>query len=226
MLMDLESLVILSTATGATLGLVYYAGWYLPNKLKERARQSVKAFSSAVELRFPGHHGVSTRVVGLSRLIGRRLKLTRRQLRNLETAAYLRDIGLCTVPYRLVNEKLMTAWTEEEHELYWRHPEVSAAMLEQVPSLRHLSVIVRYHHVNFDGSHGPRFPSRENIPVESRILKVAEDFVWLERRQGSQRAKERLQEMAGTEYDPRIVTAVLGMLRSNRVAERREPVAV
>ena len=113
----------------------------------------------------------------------------------------------------------MVEWTPAEQSVYDRHPEVSAAMLELVPSLRHLAHIVRNHHIQFDGSSGPYFPCREEIPIESRVLKVISEYVWLERMQGTFLAREILRDLSGTSFDPKVVDVFLGMLTSVRERE-------
>jgi response regulator RpfG family c-di-GMP phosphodiesterase len=218
--MDLEVAIILGALGAATLGLVYYVRQYLPHKLDERMRESMRAFSTAVELRFPSHEGVSTRVVRLAQIVGWHMRLSRPRLRNLEMASWLRDIGLCAIPYRLVNEKPMWRWTQADYATYERHPEVSGAMLELVPSLQHLAAVVRYHHVAYDGSSGSAYPSRDSLPIEARILKVVTEFVWLEKRQGQLLAKEALREGAGKAFDPLVVACFLEVLTSGRESER------
>ena len=222
--MDGQTVNVMLAVGGTTLAMLYYAKVYLPEKLQKRTSESMKAFSTAVELRFPAREGLSNRVVTLSTELGKRMELTRAQLRRLETAARLRDIGLCAVPYRLVNEKPMREWTEEERSTYERHPEVGAAMLELVPSLSHVAHLVRCHQVAYDGADGPFYPAMDSIPAEARVLKVVGDYVWLERTQGMLLAKESLRDGAGTSYDPDVVYDFLAMLTSSRVGEPIEPV--
>jgi response regulator RpfG family c-di-GMP phosphodiesterase len=209
-----------------TLAMLYYGRIYLPKKIDDRTRESLKAFSTAVELRFPVREGLSSRVVSLSRELGKREGLTGKQLKDLEMAGRLRDIGLCAIPYRLVNDKPMMEWTDGDYAIYERHPEVGAAMLELVPSLSHLAGIVRTHHVNYDGSSGPFFPSKDSIPVEARLLKIVSDYVWFERTQGALLAKENLRDGASIAYDPDYVYTFLSMLTSSRVTNSAPPVSV
>jgi len=218
-MIDRETIDVLAALGTTTLAMVCYSRFYLRHKIKERTRESMKAFSASVELRFPVRDGLSNRVVALSRELGLRMGMGRKQLDTLEMAGRLRDIGMCAVPYGLVNGKPFPEWSEGEVAMYERHPEVGAAMLELAPSLRPLAGIVRTHQARYDGGSGPFFPSRENLPVESRILKVVSDFVWFERTQGSLLAKEALRDGAGTAYDPDLVFRLLALLSSSRGSE-------
>lgn len=223
---DKEAIAVVVVLVGVTLAMGYYAKFILPKKIEERTRESMKAFSTAVELRFPIREGLSARVVGLGRELGKRLGFAQEELRKLEMAGRLRDIGLCAVPYRLINDKPTLEWSDADNEVYDRHPEVGAAMLELVPSLGHLAGIVRSHQVCFDGSTGPFFPSRESLPKEARALKVVCDYVWFERTQGSLLARESLRQGAGSTYDPEVVEVMLGMITSSSVRDPAQPVTV
>jgi len=216
--MDRETIDVLAALGLTTAAMLYYARFYLPAKIEARTRESMKAFSTSIELRFPVRDGLSARVVALSREVGTRFGLSHKRLVKLEMAARLRDIGLCAVPYQLVNDKPAAKWSQGDKDIYERHPEVGAAMLELAPSLKHLAGIVRTHQARYDGG-SPFFPSREDLPIESRILKVVSDYVWMERTQGALLAKTALREGAGTVYDPDVVFKVLALLSSSRGSE-------
>ena len=79
--MDWVKWVVVATAGVATVWLVYYTRIYLPRKLDERFRDSITAFSTAVELRFPTHVGLTRRVQALALAVGQHLKLSPRQIR-------------------------------------------------------------------------------------------------------------------------------------------------
>lgn len=217
--MSVPVLLVVSALLATCASLGYYVRSILPRRVDARFRDSMKAFSSAVELRFPSHQGMTARVVGLSAAVGRRLLLGRMEMRRLEMAAHLRDIGLCSMAFQLGNGKSPMEWTEAETATYDRHPEVGGAMLELIPSLQHLANIVRCHHVCFDGSSGNVFPTGDDIPIESRILNVVSSFVWDERMAGPVLAHDTLVRESGKSLDPVVVDAFLSVLTSTRVGE-------
>jgi response regulator RpfG family c-di-GMP phosphodiesterase len=214
--------VVLTLTAVATAWLVWYVRVTLPRQMDERIFESIKAFGKAVELRFPSHEGLMTRVVALSNALGSNLGLTPHRLRILEEAARLRDIGLCAIPYRLVNSMHPMDWNVAEKTTYLKHAEVGGAMLELIPELDHLSEIVRYHHSRYDGATDPDEPSGDRLPLESRIIKIVADYVWYERYSGVGEAMRILQEGRGGSYWPSGVDALLSVLTSSRV-EQREP---
>jgi response regulator RpfG family c-di-GMP phosphodiesterase len=218
---DSASMAVLYAVIGicalVTAGIAYYSRVLLPRRIEQRIRESVSAFGTAIELRFPNHCGLSDRVVMLSLAIGRRLNMSPKELRTLELACRLRDIGLCAIPYALVNKKSPLEWDAADRETYHRHAEVSGAMLELVPYLSHVAQLVRSHHLDFDGGPENPFPSRLDIPIHSRIMHAVSDFVWYSRLEGSLLARDRMKRGAGQKYDPRVVECLLQVLTSSRV---------
>lgn len=223
--MQALTIVVLVGLAATTCAMLVYLLKVLPQQLNRRTRDSISAFSRAIELRFPSHEGLTEEVVHLSLQVGRMLQLAPDTLERLELAAMLRDVGLCAIPYKLVNEKPVLRWSSEDQQAYYRHQEISATMLELVPSLKHLAPIVRCHHTSFDGSDGPHFPSHENLPIESRILKVVGAYVWGERWQGRMLARTWIEQGAGADYDPIIVAALWEVMAFSPAPEHpRTPV--
>jgi HD-GYP domain-containing protein (c-di-GMP phosphodiesterase class II) len=202
-----------------TLWLFYYVRFYLPSRVESRMIESMHAFSRAVELRFPNSAGKSDEVFQLASLIAKRFGYTKSELHELELAAFLRDIGCCSIPYRPFNDKPRSEWSEAEWRVYSRHPEVSGAMLELVPSLRHLANSVRWHHTPFNGQGALGVPSGPEIPINARILHVASDYVWISHDIGTNTAMESIIHGSGTTYCPEVVAEFQQVLTSFRVQE-------
>lgn len=207
---------VIGIALAATIWLIVYVGTYLPARLDERFRDSLRAFCTAIELRFPGHKGVSKRTLELCRLTGYKMGLPRDTIRNLMTAALVKDIGLCAIPYRMLNEKSPAEWDEAEKETFSKYPEVSVSMLANSPSLRKLAPVVRQHQLDFRPGGDQTEDNAEPTRVEARILRVASDYAWLEKQYGQERAREAIVHGIGAQYDPTVVRAFLPMLTSAR----------
>lgn len=223
--MGILTVIVLTLMSVATCWMLYYSRIILPRQLEDRTKESVKAFGTAIELRFPSHKGLSKRVVKLSDAVAKHLGYTAEARKDLELAARLRDIGLCAIPYRLVNELTPANWNVADKSTYFRHPEVSGAMLEMIPELTRLAPTVRHHHARYDGEDDPSSPCGIALPLSSRVLKVVADFVWYERMQGSLIAREILKAGRGSAYCPVASDALLTVLTSTRV-EQREPTLV
>lgn len=215
--MDIVSWIVVGSAAAATLWLVVYVNLFLPRQVEDRFFDSMRAFSRAVELRFPGQAHLSEDVEFLATRLGRELGFGADRMRRLRMAARLQDIGLCALPYRLINQRPASRWTEAEEATYRRHPEVSGAMLELVPSLRDLADVVRHHHTPFQGN--------EDLPIEARVLKVCVDYAWISRQMGEILARDRVLAGKGVEYCPEVVEALVASLRMTPIREHRHRLA-
>lgn len=215
--MTFASGVILLAVLVLTGFLANYLWRILPGRRHEHTVDSLRVFGTAIELRCPGQTGLTDRVVSLSMAVGRAMELSQQELNRLEVAARLRDIGICAIPWQLMNGKTPMEWSEAEAATYRKHPEIGGAMMELVPSLRNLAQIVRCHQTAFDGSDGPTFPQGVDLPLESRILAVTCAYVTCERFQGHLLAWTQLEDQSGTKFDPAVVQAILGVLPSQGV---------
>lgn len=193
-------------------GLLYYRYVMLPLTTDARLEGAVRAFGRAVELRFPNHSGLTEVVARIARRVGLRLGLGPKRIRDLDLAVRLRDIGLCAIPYRLVNRRQWNEWTLSETATYDCHAEVGGAILETIPALSGHSDTVRSHHAPFvmaEGTQAGRLPT-----FDARIVKACAEFVWFSRHMGTEAAIHQLEQGAGTLYDPRVAREVLRLARA------------
>lgn len=223
--MSAASIGVLVFAAATSIWLIYYVQVYLPGQLEQRFLESMKAFSKAIELRFPMNSGRADEVIQYATQIGRKFGYTRSELHELQLAAYLRDIGCCALPYRPFNERIRAEWTDAENKVYEKHPEVSGAMLELVPSLRHVADAVRWHHARFDGANVVGCPVGPDLPLNARILKVSSDYVWASLEIGEGAAIKAIESGEGTEYCPEVVQCFFQVLTSTRVSDPKPSLA-
>jgi HD-GYP domain-containing protein (c-di-GMP phosphodiesterase class II) len=217
--MPVETWIALGAMAAATLLLLLYAYVLLPREVRRMYLGSLQAFATAVELRAPRHRGQTVRVAGLAEQVALELQLEPAVRRRLQKAVYLRDIGMCAIPFDVLNLE-PHHWTPEQAEMYDRHAQVSGAMLEVLPSLRELSSIVRCHHAWYDGESGAMFPVREDLPVEARIICAVTAFAVAERALGALLALEEVRAKAGAQFDPSVAAALSAVLTSERARTR------
>lgn len=189
-----------------TCGLAYYRIAVVPEGLRSDLDGAVRAFGRAVELRFPSHSGLTEVVAKLVRRVGVRMGFGPRRLRHLETAARLRDIGLCAIPYHLVNRRKWDEWSLADTETYDCHADVGGAILETIPTLSKYADAVRHHHAAF----APTCSGGWTTPcLEARIVKACAEFVWYTRHRGQVEAMRHIEQGAGTLYDPNVARELL-----------------
>lgn len=145
--------------------------------------------------------------------IGARLQLPKRRLHLLVTAATLHDVGKLFIPQGLLHRP--GPLTAGEYELVRGHSATGEEWLRRYHITSPIPEIVRWHHERWDGRGYPDRLSGEEIPVESRILALADamDAMLSQRpyHQGRTLAEVRriLQEESGRAFDPRVVEAAL-----------------
>ncbi len=224
--MSTFSVAVLAVGGVSTLALLLYVKLLLPSKLEQRSLESMRAFSKAIELRFPSHSGLTEEVLRLACLVADSLSLPRADRHELEMAIYLRDVGLCAIPYKLVNGISPLKWTDAQQATYDRHAEVGGAMLESVPSLTHLADAVRYHHMRHDDY--PKLVNGDEFspPLLSEIINACAAYVWLAGHYGAAAARAKVEGGAGTDFDPAVATALLGVITSSRAEEPLRPAVV
>lgn len=152
-------------------------------------------------------------VVDLSERVARRLGVTDRDLRDVHYAAILHDIGKIAVPSDILRKpgKL----TAEEFEQIKTHSDVGGRLLERIPFTRSVAPLVRAIHERYDGGGYPDNLSGEDIPLGARIVGTCDAFdaMITDRpyRAGMppEDAVAELHRCAGTQFDPRVVDALV-----------------
>ena len=137
------------------------------------------------------------------------------QLRAIEAAALLHDIGKLAIPEHILNkpDKL----TATEYEAMKLHAKIGAELLSPIDFPFPVVPIVRHHHEHWDGSGYPDGLKGDAIPIGARILSVADCFDALtsdrpyRRAYSHERALRIIREHSGVMYDPRIVDALMAI---------------
>ena len=158
----------------------------------------------------------SWRIAELAWQTGRALDLSDGELRALYLAALFHDVGDVGVPAVLLSHP--GELRDEERAVLREHALIGERMLRSLPLLEEAAPIVRHEHERFDGTGYPDRLSGEQIPLAARILLACDAFVsmtsqrpWRPARSlGS--AQAELRRVAGTQLDPRVVEALLGVL--------------
>jgi len=127
-----------------------------------------------VEARDNYKRGHSHRVGRLSEQIARKLSLPEARCSLLNLAGQLQDIGLMAIPERILNER--THLGADAFRFVRRHPQVSYEVLRPLESLRDVLPGIRYHHERMNGTGYPAGLVGQEIPIEARILGVADAY--------------------------------------------------
>lgn len=174
------------------------------------------ALSEAIEARDPYTRGHSARVSEFTCAVGERLGWDERRLAVLRLGGALHDVGKLVVSEAVLMKP--GPLTEEEQTEVRSHPEVGARMVALDRTLRPALPSVLYHHERWDGCGYPVGRAGTEIPLEARILAVADCFdAMISDRPyraalSSEDALAELRRCAGTQFDPAVVRAFIAVL--------------
>lgn len=165
----------------------------------------------------------SENVAAYAAAIGGELGLEPDRLRKLRRTAILHDIGKSVVPAAILSKP--GPLTPAERAMIEGHATAGAELLMHA-GLEHEATMVRAHHERYDGAGYPDGLAGEAIPLEARIVFVADAFEAMTSdrpyRSGmsATAAVDELRRCAGTQFDPAVVAAFERVLAEDRVPVR------
>lgn len=189
----------------------------------ERYLAVVLDLAEAVDVRFSGSARHSETVGRYAELMARELGMSDRHVGRVRLAGLLHDVGKVGVPDAILRKP--GALTPEEFAIVKRHPELGAQILEH-PSLGDVQAWVAAHHERPDGTGYPQRLCGETLPLEARIVAVADAYEAMTSDRsyrdaiGHTRARAELMRHSGTQFDAGVVAAFLAVL--DREAERAQ----
>jgi putative two-component system response regulator len=188
----------------------------LTDKL-ETAENVIMAVIRILEAKDPGTKGHCERVAELSRRLAKEHGLVDEDLQDLRHAALLHDIGKIGVEDAIIRspEKLSSAELEKVHS----HPSIGIEIIRSLSSLSRALGPIQSHHERFDGTGYPEKLAREDIPLEARIIAVADTFDALTNDRpyrkgvGNEEAFEEMRNSARSgQLDPKLVDEFIEMM--------------
>lgn len=189
----------------------------------------VGALASALDARDRYTAGHSRRVSEYSVELGAALDLPDTMLEQIRIGAMLHDIGKIGIPDSVLQKP--GSLTPEEYTLIQQHPGIGRRILELVRGFEPYLKVVELHHENWDGSGYPWGLAREAVPLDARIVHIADayDAMTSDRpyRAGMSHdeALSRIRRASGTQFDPTLVSvfAELTRIARQRAAEANTP---
>jgi HD-GYP domain-containing protein (c-di-GMP phosphodiesterase class II) len=149
------------------------------------------------------------------------LGMEERDVQRIGQAALLHDIGKVAVDDQILAKP--SGLTDEEFAQIRVHPEIGSTMLNHA-GLREEARWVRHHHERLDGTGYPDGIAGNAIPLESRVLFVADAFEAMTSDRPYRRgvpvadAMAELRICAGSQFDPVVVDALEALVTGGRLA--------
>lgn len=182
-------------------------------QLEQAYESSLIMLANAIELRdqYTGIHVEKVR--NHAAAIATQFGWNEKQLKRLHFGSILHDIGKIHIPESILRKPgpLNEAeWLEMK-----KHPVIGAEMIKDIPYLAPALPVIRHHHERWDGKGYPDGLARYEIPIEARIVSVADSLDAMCSRRpyhsalSLEQAYEEILRGEGTRYDPEVVQAFI-----------------
>ena len=146
------------------------------NEVEERERETLSRLARAIEYRDIGTSAYLERMAHVAGLIAEGLGLPEEEARLIELAAPLHDMGKIAIPDAILLKP--GPLTDQETQIMRRHPRIGHELLSgsQNRFIQAGATVALRHHERYDGSGYPDGLVGEAIPLEARIVAVADVF--------------------------------------------------
>jgi HD-GYP domain-containing protein (c-di-GMP phosphodiesterase class II) len=196
------------------IGLLGNVFHLMVDRLAVSQKSMVEVLVRALEAR-EGRPGASRRLADAALALGDRLGLSAPQREALELGALIHDIGEVRTPDAILHKP--GPLTAAERALIEAHPVSGVEILESVPLLTPAVEVVGSHHEHWDGTGYPERLRGGEIPLTARVFAVVDALEAMTHdrphRQGLslEQALDAIRHGSGSQFDPRIVEAALGL---------------
>jgi hypothetical protein len=172
----------------------------------------IRALTAAIDAKDPYTSGHSERVARIAVRIAEELAMPAPRRSDLYLAGLLHDVGKIGIDDDVLHKA--GPLSDEEYRKIQAHVEIGENILRDLTKLNHLLPGVRHHHESYDGSGYPDRLSGEGIPIEARVLAVADSFDAMSsdrpyrKRMSLMRIDEIFRAGRGRQWDPAVVDAL------------------
>ena len=143
-------------------------------KSERMSFQMMTTLAATIDAKDPYTNGHSSRVSMYAREIAKRAGYDEAFQQNVYFVALLHDIGKIGIPDRILEKP--GRLTDEEYEVIKLHTTIGAEILSDITEIPKVTIGARYHHERFDGNGYPDGLSGTDIPIEARIIGVADAY--------------------------------------------------
>jgi diguanylate cyclase (GGDEF)-like protein len=184
---------------------------------------TIYAMAAAVDARDRYTRSHSQKVNDFALGIAESLHMSPLETNRLSMCALLHDLGKIGVSSEILNKN--GKLSEEDWEIIRQHPQLGASIISHVQNLVLCVPGILYHHEQYDGKGYPQGLKGEDIPLEARILAIADSFAAMTSERHYmiamtyEKAINELKSKSGTQFDPSLVEVFIGC---NIVTEERK----
>ena len=186
----------------------------------------IAGIAEAMDARDPYTASHSMRVSDITELICGLLKLSKEEAETVHIAAHVHDIGKIGIDETLLGKR--GKLTESEWADMKRHPEIGYHILRSVNEFAPIAQYVLLHHERVDGKGYPRQLKDEDIPVQSKIISIADAYDAMTSHRSYREdfslseVIEELKRNSGTQFDPEILKVFIDQILKQRIWRRMD----
>ncbi len=192
------------------------------HKLYERSSQRNKTIEIIMNTLFEKSNRESlhsNRVSGICQAIASEMNFDKDNINKIRIAGLIHDIGKIGIDEKILNKA--GRLSDEEREQILRHPEIGWRILGSSDEFSELAQFVLGHHERWDGSGYPNGLKGEKIPLEARIISIADSYDAMTGERTYRKAINKdeaineLKSCSGTQFDPEIVEVFVNQVLKN-----------
>lgn len=182
---------------------------------------TVKALAAAIDGKDPYTRGHSERVSRFSVATAEGLGLDEVEVERIRVSALLHDVGKIGIDDRIL--KKPAALDDQEFDIMKTHPQKGYKIMSQIPAMREFLPGMHMHHEMINGQGYPQGLKGDEIPMQARVVSVADTFDAMTTERPYQAAMElesaltRLKSFVGTRYDARVVAAFIAACEEGKI---------
>ena len=179
--------------------------------------QTMNTFAGMIDAKDPYTKGHSARVSFYAQELGRRMGLSKDEVRNLGYIALMHDCGKIGVPDNVLTKPAKLG--PEERKIIEEHTTRGGYVLENFTAIDGIRDGALYHHERYDGGGYPKGLKGSDIPLCARIICVADAYDAMNSdrcyrpRLPREKIVKELDDNAGKQFDPDVVAHMIAMLR-------------
>ncbi|MBU1084686.1 MAG: HD domain-containing phosphohydrolase [Candidatus Omnitrophota bacterium] len=192
-----------------------------PGELNEECEDIVDALFTASMESEPGTASHASRVMLFATALAKKLGLSKHRIERLKIASLLHDLGKLAIDEKVLMKK--GKLNAKEYEQIKHHPHWGAEMINFIYFLKDIIPIMANHHENYDGTGYPEEKRGNRIPLESRILSVADIYEALIADRPYRKGFSRAEAIAiikgekGRKLDPKLTDIFLKMIKNKEI---------
>lgn len=190
----------------------------------------ISTIANAIDAKDPCTSGHCKRVSEYSLLLGRGLHFSEEELKDLEYAALLHDVGKIGVSDGVLKKE--GPLTDDEYAEMKRHPMLGSLILNEIQAFRgHITDGAKYHHERYDGKGYCEGIAGEEIPLFGRVIAIADAYDAMtqnrpyRRRLSKEIAIGELKKNSGIQFDPKLVEIFIGLMEEYPEIQEQPPVS-